>query len=160
MKVAILTLGFHPRPVEHILASYQPNECHVVASEEGLGYVASEHGYKKPNSTVLKEAARRARCELHLYRCDPFDPESVGYALSKILEQINIEDEVVINYSGGTQAMSFVLGSVALLLTRIMPLRVLYSVRTPKGKEKIFDHTAALKDLYRKLYDIVPSGVW
>lgn len=159
MKIAILTLGFHPRPVEHIMSTQHLDECHVVASGEGLRYVASEHGYTKPNSAVLKEAARRARCKLLLYRCDPFDPESVGHALSKILVQIKIDDEVTINYSGGTQAMSLVLGSVALVLTRIMPVRVLYSVRTSKGKEKIFDHTQALRDLFRKLYDIVPSGV-
>ncbi len=157
MKVAILTLGFHPRPVEHILFTEQPNVCHVIASEEGLNYVASEHGYIKPNSTVLKEAARRAHCKIRFYKCDPFDPESIGNALSRALAQINIDDEVIINYSGGTQAMSFVLGSVALVLTRIMPIRVLYSVRTSDGKEKIFDHTQTIRDLFRKLYDIVPK---
>lgn len=158
MKVAILTLGFHPRPVEHIMLTQRPKECHVVASEDGLSYIASEHGYTKPNSTVLKETARRARCKLNLYRCDPFDPESIGDALSRILEKIKSDDEVTINYSGGTQAMSLVLGSVAILLTRIMPVRVLYSTRTAGGKEKILDHTQALRDLLRKLYEIVPSG--
>ncbi len=159
MKIAILTLGFHPRPVEHILFTEQPDECHVIASEEGLSYIASEHGYIKPNSTVIKEAARRTQSKIRFYKCDPFDPESVGDALSKALAQITIDDEVIINYSGGTQAMSFVLGSVALVLTRIMPVRVLYSIRTSDGKEKIFDHTQTLRDLFRKLYDIVPSIV-
>lgn len=158
MKVAILTLGFHPRPLEHIILTQRPKECHVVASEDGLRYIASEHGYTKPNSTVLNEAAGRARCKLHLYRCDPFDPESIGDALSKILKKIKPDDEVAINYSGGTQAMSLVLGSVAVVLTRIMPVRVLYSTRSPGGREKIFDHTQALRDLFRRLYEIVPSG--
>ncbi len=158
MKVAILTLGFHPRPVEHIMLTQKPKACHVVASEDGLNYIASEHGYTKPNSTVLKETARRVRCKLSLYRCDPFDPESIGDALSKILEKIKPDDEVTINYSGGTQAMSLVLGSVAIVLTRIMPVRVLYSTRSLSGREKIFDHTQALRDLLRKLYEIVPSG--
>ncbi|HID60694.1 MAG TPA: hypothetical protein EYP46_02405 [Hadesarchaea archaeon] len=113
-------------------------------------------GTKKPNSAVLKKAAHRARCKLVLYRCDPFDLESVGNALSKILEGIKVDDEVVINYSGGTQAMSLVLGSVAVVLSRIMPVRVLYSIRTPEGRGKILDHTEVIKELFRKLYDVVP----
>lgn len=159
MKKAILTLGLHPRPLEHVILTQRPKECHVVASEEGLRYVAKEYGYTKPNSAVLREAARRARCKLRLYRCDPFDPESIGDALSKILEQVKLDDEVTINYSGGTQAMSLVLGSVAVVLTRIMPVRVLYSTRFPGGKEKTYDHTRVLKDLFRKLYEIVPGGL-
>jgi hypothetical protein len=159
MKVAILTLGFHPRPLEHIILTQRPKECHVVTSEEGLSYIASERGYTKPNSTVLKEAARRVRCKLNLYRCDSFDPESIGDAISKILEKIKSDDEVTINYSGGTQAMSLVLGSVAVVLTRIMPVRVLYSTRSPGGKEKIFDHTQALRDFFHRLHDVVPGGV-
>ncbi len=157
-KVAILTLGLHPRPLEHILMTRRPGECHLVASEDGLRYVAREHGYTKPNSRVLREAARKARCKLYIYKCDPFDPESIGDALGKILERIKMDDEVTINYSGGTQAMSLVLGSVAIVLTRIMPVRVLYSTRFPGGKEKIYDHTQALKELFRKLYEIVPGA--
>ncbi len=156
MKVAIVTLGFHPRPVEHIMLIKRPDECHVIASVEGLRYTASEHGYKKPNSAVLKEAARRTRCRLFLHRCDPFDPESVGDALSEVLSRIKIDDEVIINYSGGTQAMSLVLGSVAIVLSRIMPIQVLYSIRTPSGEEKVLDHTRIIRELFRKLYDIVP----
>ena len=157
-KISVLTLGFHPRPLEHIILTQRPKECHVVASEEGLRYVASEHGYTKPNSVVLKEAASRARCKLHLYKCDPFDPESIGDALGRILERVKLDDEVTINYSGGTQAMSLVLGSVAIVLARIMPVRVLYSTRAPGGREKIFDHTQALKELFRRLYEFVPGG--
>ncbi|HDI12779.1 MAG: hypothetical protein DRN83_02035 [Hadesarchaea archaeon] len=156
MKVAIMTLGFHPRPVEHIMLTKRPDECHVIASVEGLRYTASEHGYKKPNSAVLKKAAHRARCKLFFHRCDPFDPESVGDALSKVLDRIKIDDEVIINYSGGTQAMSLVLGSVAIVLSRMMPLQVLYSIRTPDGEEKILDHTEVIRELFRKLYDVVP----
>ncbi|MDI6884599.1 MAG: hypothetical protein QMD00_05710 [Hadesarchaea archaeon] len=158
MKIAILTLGLHPRPLERIMLTQRPKECHVVASEEGLRYTAKEHGYTKPNSTVLREAARRARTKLRVYKCDPFEPKSIGDALGKILERIKIDDEVTINYSGGTQAMSLVLGSVAIVLTRIMPVRVLYSTRFPGGKEKIYDHTQALKELFRRLYEFAPGG--
>jgi len=156
MKVTILTLGFHPRPLEHILLSQKPNECHLIASDDGLKYIASEHGYTEQNSVVLKSVAKKVRCKLNVYRCDPFNPESIGDALSKILKKIDIDDDVTINYSGGTQAMSLVLGSIAVILSRIMPVRVLYSTRTPGGKEKIYDHTKVLKELFRKLDEIVP----
>jgi hypothetical protein len=52
--------------------------------------------------------------------------------------------------------MSLVLGSIAVILSRIMPVRVLYSTRTPGGKETIYDHTKVLKELFRKLDEIVP----
>jgi hypothetical protein len=106
---------------------------------------------------VLTSAAKRARCKLNIYPCDPFDPESIGNALGKILKKIDIDDDLAINYSGGTQAMSLVLGSVAIILSRIMPVQVLYSTRTLGGKEQIFDHTRVLKKLFMKLDEIVPS---
>jgi hypothetical protein len=157
MKVAILTLGFHPRPLEHVLLTQKPNECHIIASEDGLRYIASEHGYTKQNLIVLKSVARRIRCKLHVYRCDPFDPASMGDALSKILKKINLDDDVTINYSGGTQAMSLVLGLVSIFLSRMMPVKVLYSTQAPGGKEKIYDHTKVLNELFSKLDEIVPN---
>jgi hypothetical protein len=158
MKVAILTLGFHPRPLEHILLTQKPNECHLIASDEGLRHIASDHGYTKRNSVVLKSAAKRVRCRLKIYRCDPFDPESIGDALSRIIKKIDLDDDVMINYSGGTQAMSLVLGSVAIILSRMMPVKVLYSTRAPGGKEKIYDHTKVLKKIFKKLYEVAPAG--
>jgi hypothetical protein len=158
MKVAILTLGFHPRPIEHILLSKKPHECHLIASEDGLRYTASEHGYTEQNSVVLKSVAKKVGCKLNIYRCDPFDPESIGDALSKIIKKIDLEDDLMINYSGGTQAMSLVLGSVAVILSRMMPVKVLYSTRMPGGKEKIYDHTRVLKEIFKKLYEIAPGG--
>jgi hypothetical protein len=156
MKVAILALGFHPRPLEHILLSQKPNECHLIASDDGLRHIASEHGYTKQNSVVLKSVAKRVRCKLNVYRCDLFNPESIGDALGKILKKIDLDDDVTINYSGGTQAMSLVLGSVAVILSNIMPVRILYSTRALGGKENIYDHTKMLKELFRKLDEIVP----
>jgi hypothetical protein len=158
MKIAIMTLGLHPRPLEHVIETYKPESAYVVASKEGLEYIAEEHGYKKPNEVILRDAAKRARCKLQLYRCDPFDPESISDVLGKILPKIDMDDEVIINYSGGTQAMSLVLGAVAVVLSRIMSVKVLYSTRLlPTGKEKIFDHTKPLADLFRRLYEILPG---
>jgi len=53
--------------------------------------------------------------------------------------------------------MSLVLGAVAIILSKIMPVKVLYSTRTPGGEEKIYDHTKVLKELFRKLNEIVSS---
>ena len=158
MRVAILTLGFHPRPLEHIILTKKPQVCYIVTSQEGLRYTASEHGYKKPNSVVLQDAARKVRCKINTLRCDPFDPESIGDAIGQIMEKIKSTDEITINYSGGTQAMSLVLGSVAIILSRVMPIKVFYSTKAPGGKEKILDHTESLKELFRRLYEIVPGG--
>lgn len=156
-KIAILTLGLNPRPICHLMSKRKPQECHVVASLEGLRFVAREHSYTKTNLAVIREASKRTGCKLYLYKCDPFDPESIGDAIGKILARVRIDDELTINYSGGTQAMSLVLGSVALVLSRIMPVRVLYSTMLPNGKEKVLDHTQVLKDLFRRLYKLVPG---
>ena len=129
-----------------------------MASPEGLKYIASEHGYKKSNAAVLRDAAKRAGCKLSVYHCDPFDPESIEDALGTILTKIKPGDEVTINYSGGAQAMSLVLGSVAIILSRIMPVKILYSTRAPGGEEKIYDHTKALGDLFRRLYEVLPEA--
>lgn len=157
-KVAILTLGFHPRPLEHIITTKKPDVCHVVSSKEGMNYVADEHGYNRPNKVILREAAKKAKSKLKLHYCNPFDPEEIGGALGKILEKIDIDDEVLINYSGGTQAMSLVLGATAITLARLMPVKMVYSTRLPSGKEKIFDHTKSLADLFRRLNEILPKG--
>ncbi len=156
-RIAIMALGLQPRPVVHFVATRKPQECHLIASVEGLRYVAREQGYTRDNLAVVKGAGRRAGSKLFIYECDAFDPESIGDAVSKILERIKLEDEVDINYSGGTQAMSLVLGSVAIVLSRMMPVKVLYSTRTPSGKEKLLDHTKVLKQLFRRLYELVPT---
>jgi len=156
-KVAILTLGLHPRALELVITRKKPKVCHVVAGDDGLKYVAKEQGYNVPNSEVLKAAAKRAKSKLIIYKCDPFDPESIGDAVGQILENLKPDEQVMINYSGGTQAMSLVLGSVALVLTRVMPIQILYSTKTIKGEEKIYDHSDVLKELFHKLYEIVPG---
>lgn len=156
-NVAILTLGFHPRPLEHIIEIKKPNICFVVSSDNGLNHVATEHGYDAANSVVLKRAAAKTKCKLNIVKCDPFDPESIGDALGQVLEQLKSDDQLLINYSGGTQAMSLVLGSVAIVLSRIMSIQILYSTRTPGGKEKILDHSKELRELFHRLYEIVPG---
>lgn len=152
-----MTLGLHPRPIEHIIEEKRPDVCYLVASEDGLKYTAREQGYEKPNLNVIRTAARKARCKLSIHYCDPFDPESIGDALGAVLERIKPEDEVIINYSGGTQVMSLVLGSVAIVLSRIMPIQILYSTARPGKREKILDHSRELRELFHRLYEIVPG---
>ncbi len=156
-KVAILTLGFHPRPLEHVMHEKKPDVCYVVTSENGLKHVAEEHGYNETNLVVLTAAAKKSKCKLQIFKCDAFDPESIGDSIGKVLEQLKPDDQVMINYSGGTQAMSLVLGSVAIVLSRIMEIQILYSTRSPGGKEKLLDHSKKLSELFHKLYEIVPS---
>lgn len=157
MKIGIFALGLHPKPLELLMEKRKFDICHIIASKDGLSYVAKEHGYTIPNSQVLKKAASRGKTKIKIYECDPFDPESISDAIGQIIEQIKMEDEVAINYSSGTQVMSLILGSVAIVLSRIMPVRILYSTRPVSGKEQILDHTKALKDLFSRLYEIVPA---
>lgn len=155
-KVTILTLGFHPRALEFVILRKKPKVCYVIASGESLGHIDQSQGYKTSNLRVLKSAARKVNAKLEVYTCDPFDPESIGDALGKVLERLKPDDQVLINYSSGTQAMSLVLGSLAIVLSRIMPVEVLYSTKTEDGKEKIYNHTKVLKELFHKLYEIAP----
>jgi hypothetical protein len=157
-KVAILTLGLHPRPLVHVIEEKKPNMCYLVASKDGLKYTAKEQGYTKPNLKVIREAARKARCRVSIHNCDPFNPESIGDALAEVLEQIKPEDQVIINYSGGTQVMSLVLGSVAVVLSRIMPIQILYSTARPGKREQLLDHSKKLRELFHRLYEIVPGA--
>ncbi|MEM3519448.1 MAG: hypothetical protein QW179_00490 [Candidatus Hadarchaeales archaeon] len=157
MKVGIFALGLHPRPIELLLEKRKFDICHLIASKDGLGYVAKEHGYSIPNSQVVKKAAAKGRSKLKIYECDPFDPESISDALGQILEQLKMNDEVTINYSSGTQVMSLILGSVAIVLSRIMPVKIIYSTKAVSGKEEILDHTEALKDFFSRLQEIVPA---
>jgi len=128
----------------------------LIVSEWSLNYVAKEQGYAKPNIEILKETAQQVGSQLFVYECDPFDPESIEDAVHRILERVKINDWVDINYSGGTQAMSLVLGSVAVLLLNKMPVKVLYSTSSQEGVN-IFDHTKTLKKLFKKRYKLVSS---
>ena len=155
-KIAIMALGLQPRSVVHFMSTRKPQEFHLIASDWGLSYIAKEQGYTSSNRTVLEEAGKQAGPVLFIYKCDPFDPESIENAVSKILERVRVKDEVDINYSGGTQAMSLVLGSVAILLLRKMPVKVFYSTSL-SGGVNIFDHTKTLKKLFRRRYKLIPS---
>ncbi len=155
-KIAIMALGLQPLSVVHFLSQRRPQEFHVIASEWSLNYTAKEQGYAKPNLAVLEEAAKQAGTGLFIYRCDPFDPESIDEAVDKILKRVKVSDEVDINYSGGTQAMSLVLGSVAILLLSKMPVKVLYSTSLGGGVS-IADHTKTLKKLFKRRYRLIPS---
>jgi len=152
-----MALGLQPRPVVHFVTTQRPQECHLIASAEGLRYIAREQGYTKSNLSIIKEAGKKVKSKIFIYECDAFSPESIGDAVSKILERMKIDDEVDINYSGGTQAMSLVLGSVAVVLSRIMPLKMFYSTKAKNGKEKLLDHTGVIKELFRRLYELVPT---
>jgi len=155
-KIAIMALGLQPRSVVHFMSTRKPREFHLITSAWGLSYIAREQGYTRSNLAVLEEAGKQAGSELFIYKCDPFDPESIWDAVSKVLERVKIKDEVDINYSGGTQAMSLVLGSLAIGLLRIMPVKVLYSTTLPGWEENILDHTKILKELFGRLYELVP----
>ena len=66
-KIAILTLGLHPRALELVILRKKPDVCHVVAGEDGLRYVAVDQGYKISNHEVLNNVAKRVQAKPHIY---------------------------------------------------------------------------------------------
>lgn len=88
-------------------------------------------------------------------KCNPFDIDSIRNAFGGVIQKLRPDDEVVINYAGGTHTMSLVMGAVAVLLSRVTPIRIVYSTRTPDGKESLLDHTEPLGDFFGTLGEVL-----
>ncbi len=157
MKVAILPLDYHPRPVEQIILTEQPEVCHVLGFEEGLEYIAEDLGYAEPNREVLFDTARRVGCMLEVHKCKHLSPKSVGKQVGKILDGVSLTDELLINYSAGSRVMSLILGAMAVERSLHMKVRILYSARMPSGEERILDHTEDLAKFFKKLREGIPT---
>jgi hypothetical protein len=157
MKVAILSLAFNTRALEYVILIKKPKVCHVIAPKDGLSRVAKEHGYTKSNRNVLCDVGAKVGCKMQFYTCDLYDPWSISNAIGKILTKIDIEDEIMINYSAGSRSMSLMLGALAVVLARLVKVKVIYSALTPSGEEKIFEHTEPLVDFFKSLQRILPN---
>jgi hypothetical protein len=148
MKVAIQGLGEVPTSVLLVLKRERPEITYVICSDYQLKYVAKRAGFDKSNEEVIKEAATKAKTKVIFRRCDVFDPSSVGKVLGDILDQLDpYKDEVVINYTGGTAVVRLLLGTLGMIISTTMNVKIIYAIKYRRGVEIAKDHTRVLRDI-------------
>ncbi len=153
MKVAIQGLGEVPTTVKLVLKEEKPDVMYVICSAYQLGYIATNAGYRAPNETVVKAAAKEAGTKLVIRRCNVFDIEAIGEVLGKILKEVKGADEIIVNYAGGSACLKVVLGITGVVLSRLVRTRVLYAIEYPNDVKIVEDHTQALKEIFKRLYE-------
>jgi hypothetical protein len=153
VKVLIQSLGEVPATIELALEKEKPDITYIISSDYQLKEVASQHGYKKCNEEVIKKAAEKTGTKVVFQICDTLEPKSISEAIGKVIKQIKPDDDVTINYTGGTAGVKLLLGATAVVLSKILPLRIIYSVRYKGGIEIFKDQTDELRDIFKQLYD-------
>jgi hypothetical protein len=162
MKVAIQGLGEIPTTVELVLMREMPDVSYIICSDYQLKYIARRAGYDKPNEQVIKAAVKKTKTKVIFQKCDVFDPTSVWNAIAKVLKEINPkDDEMIVNYTGGSAVVRLLLGMLGVMLLAMMKGKILYAVRYLDGIELTANHTEELKEIFRKLkisYGALKSG--
>jgi hypothetical protein len=152
MKIAIQGLGEVPTTVLYVLEQEKPEVSHVICSDYQFNLVSREAGYDKPNGEVIKETGEKLGTKIIFHMCDVFDPAAVGDELGRILDEVDPKnDELIINYTGGSAVVKLLLGTVGVVLSSVIKAKVLYAIRYPGGIELSKDHTDILRDLFRRL---------
>ena len=151
MKVAIQGLGQAPATIESLLRKEKPDVTYIVCSDYQLDYVAKEAGYTKPNKDVITDVAKETKTRVIFRKCDVFDPAAVAETVADILREVKGEDEVIVNYTGGSAVVKLMLGVLGVALSSLVGSRVVYMVRYPSGFEVTADHTEVLRDIFKKL---------
>lgn len=153
MKVLIQSLGEVPATIELALEKEKPDITYIICSDYQMKNVASAAGYKKSNEEVIKNAAEKAGTKVVFQLCDTLEPKSISKAIGEVIKQIKPEDQVTINYTGGSAGVKLLLGATAVVLSRILPIRIIYSVRYKKGIEVFKVQTDELREIFKQLYD-------
>jgi hypothetical protein len=151
LKVALQGLGEVPTPAKLTLEREKPDVMYVICSDYQLKLVASTAGFKESNESVIRKAAKKVKVKLVFKRCDTFDPRAVGVAIGEVLKNVEKDDSIVVNYTGGTAVVKLLLGAVGVALTMFMKTKIIYSIDYPGGIKVAADHTKALKDIFREL---------
>ena len=115
--------------------------------------VASSAGYTEPNEVVIKKAAEKHGTKVIFQKCDTFSPKSISAAIGEVIKKISPKDEVVINYTGGAAGVKLLLGATAVILSRILPIRIIYALRYHDGIELYKDQTEELREIFKQLYE-------
>lgn len=153
MKILVQGLGEVPSTIEFALQKERPEITYVLCSEYQMQIVASHAGYTETNEAVVRKAAEAVGAKIVFQTCDIFDPRSVGAAIGNVLREFKPGDEIVINYTGGAASVKLLLGATAAVLSRFLPIRIVYALRYKGGIERFEDQTEVLKEVFRHLYE-------
>jgi len=153
VKVLIQSLGEVPATIELALEREKPDVTYIICSDFQLKKVSSAAKYKSSNEAVIKKAAKKSGTKVVFQTCDTLEPKSISETIGKVVKQIKPEDKVTINYTGGTAGVKLLLGATAVVLSKIMPIRIIYAVKYKKGIEVFKDQTDELKDIFKQLYE-------
>jgi len=153
VKVLIQSLGEVPATIELALEKEKPDITYIICSDYQMKNVASSAGYKKSNEEIIKNAAEKTGTKVVFQICDTLEPKSISKAIGDVIKQIKPEDQVTINYTGGSAGVKLLLGATAVVLSRILPIRIIYSVRYRKGIEVFKVQTDELREIFKQLYD-------
>ena len=153
MKVLIQSLGEVPATIELALEKERPDITYIICSDFQLKKVASAAKYRRSNEAVIKKAAKKSGTKVVFQICDTLEPKSISEAIGKVIKQIKPEDEVTINYTGGTAGVKLLLGATAVVLSRILPIRIIYSVKYKRGIEVFKDQTKELREIFKQIYE-------
>ena len=153
MRVLIQSLGEVPATIEFALEKEKPDITYIVCSDYQLKKVASAAKYKRSNEDVIKKAAKKAGTKVVFQVCNTLEPKSISKAIGEVIKQIKPEDRVTINYTGGSAGVKLLLGATAVVLSRILPIRIIYSVRYKEGIEVFKDQTEELREIFKQLYE-------
>ncbi len=153
MKVLIQGLGEVPATIELALEKEKPDVTYIICSEYQLSYVARKAGYARSNKNVIERVAKKVNTKVIFQTCDVFDPGSVSEAIGKIIGEIDPEDDIVINYTGGSALVRLLLGACAVISSKFLPIRLIYAVRFKRdGFEKYIDQTEELTKIFDQFY--------
>jgi len=153
VKVLIQSLGEVPATIELALEKEKPDLTYIICSDYQMKNVASSAGYKRSNEEVIKKAAEKTGTKVVFQICDTLEPKSISKAIGDVIKQIKPDDQVTINYTGGSAGVKLLLGATAVVLSRILPIRIIYSVRYRKGIEVFKVQTDELREIFKQLYD-------
>lgn len=153
MKILIQGLGEVPIPVELALKKEKPDVTYILCSKYQMKNVAKSAGYKKPSSAVIEGTAKKTGTKVVFQLCDIFSPQSVSDAIGQVIKQVKPNDEVVINYTGGAASVKLLLGATAVVLSRFLPIRIIYTLRLDDGREVVRDQTEELQEIFKQLYE-------
>ncbi|MEM2907979.1 MAG: hypothetical protein QXP65_02105 [Candidatus Hadarchaeales archaeon] len=152
-KILIQGLGDVPIPIELALEREKPDVTYILCSEYQMKNVARSAGYKKSSQAVIERVAKKTGTKVVFQLCDIFSPQSVSEAIGQVIKQIKPDDEVIINYTGGAAIVKLLLGATAVVLSRFLPIRIVYALRLSDGKEIFRDQTEELGEIFRQLYE-------
>ncbi len=153
LKVLIQGLGEVPATIEFALEKEKPDVTYIICSDYQRKNIASAGGYTEPSEVVIERKAKETNTRVIWQLCDIFDLRSVGDAIAQVFKQIKPEDEVIINYTGGAASVKLLLGASAVVLSKIMPIRIIYALRYKEGTEVYKDQTEDLKQIFKQLYE-------